>query len=577
MPSKNYKLVWISCLLLSGGFIIPASAMPTIERSLEIAQRPDPNQDRLPQTLPDPEDAIPTEEPVQVTPPEETTPPVDLPDADTIITVNQIDVVGSTVFSNEDFAPLIAPLTGRDVSLAELQTLTRDITQLYFEQGYLTSQAVLVEQEITDGNLTIQVIEGQISEIQVQGNERTRTGYIEQRTALGTDTPAQLEAIEDQLRLLQLNPLFDSVTGTLLPGEDIGESILQVTVDEAKPFNADLSVDNYSPPSVGDVRTGIELSYRNLTGWGDQINLAYHRSTTGGSNLFDIGYRIPVNAMDGTVQLRTLISDSTQTQNSLDVEGNSEFYEISFRQPLIRSSREEFALSLGFAHREGRTFLFDSPFPFGIGPDSDGVSRTSVFTFGQDYLKRDLSGAWAAQSQFNLGTGLLGATENSGSTPDGQFFSWLGQVQRVQRLDRNNLLVVQASAQLTPDSLLASEQFVIGGGQSVRGFRQNVRSGDNGFRFSVEDRITVIRDDETDDSVLQLVPFLDLGYVWNKGNNPNVQSSDRFLAGLGLGIIYEPVTGLKIQLDYGVPLVDLSDRGDNIQDDGFYFNVNYHY
>ncbi|MEO0396401.1 MAG: ShlB/FhaC/HecB family hemolysin secretion/activation protein [Cyanobacteria bacterium P01_A01_bin.137] len=560
-----------------GGFISPAYGMTTIDSPLEIAQRPDPNQDRLPQGLPDPENAIPPEEPVQVAPPAEPVLPVDQQGADTVITVSQINVVGSTVFDNEDFAPLISPLEGRDVSLAELRSLTGEITQLYFEQGYLTSQAVLVEQEITDGNLTIQIIEGQISEIQVQGNDQTRTAYIEQRAALGTDTPAQLGAIEDQLRLLQLNPLFDSVTGTLLAGEGTGETILQVTVDEAKPFNADLSIDNYSPPSVGDVRTGVDLSYRNLTGWDDQINLAYHRSTTGGSNLYDIGYRIPLNAMDGTLQLRTLIGDSTQTQNSLDVEGNSEFYQISFRQPLIRSSREEFALSLGFAHREGQTFLFDSPFAFGIGPNSDGVSRTSVFTFGQDYIKRDPSGAWAAQSQFNVGTGLLDATKNSGSTPDGQFFSWLGQAQRVQRLDKNNLLIVQASAQLTPDSLLASEQFVVGGGQSVRGFRQNIRSGDNGFRFSVEDRITVIHDDETDERVLKLVPFFDLGYVWNQGNNPNTQSSERFLAGLGLGVIYEPVTGLMMTLDYGVPLVNLSDRGDNVQDDGFYFNMVYHY
>lgn len=563
--------------MLSSGFIAPTEAMSAVETPLEVAQRPDPNQDRLPQTLPDPEDAIPAAEPVQVTPIEETDPPAVQPGADTIISINQIDVVGSTVFSDEDFAPLITPLVGRDVRLVELQALVRSITQLYFEQGYITSKAVLMEQEITDGNLIIQVIEGQISEIQVEGNNRTRTAYIGQRAALGTDTPAQLREIEDQLRLLQLNPLFDSVQGTLLPGEGAGESILQVTVDEAKPFNADLSIDNYSPPSIGAVRTGLDLSYRNLTGWGDRIDLAYHRSTTGGSNLFDIGYRIPVNAMDGALRLRTLISDSTQTQNSLDVEGDSEFYEISFRQPLLRSPREEFALSLGFAHREGRTFLFDSPFPFGIGPDSDGVSRTSVFTFGQDYIKRDSSGAWAAQSQFNLGTGLLDATENSGSTPDGQFFSWLGQAQRVQQLDKNNLLIVQASAQLSTDSLLASEQFVVGGGQSVRGFRQNVRSGDSGFRFSIEDRLTVIRDAKTDDSVLQLVPFLDLGYVWNQGDNPNIQATDRFLAGLGLGVIYEPLDALQIQLDYGIPLVDLSDRGNNIQDDGLYFNLVYRY
>ncbi|NER79527.1 MAG: ShlB/FhaC/HecB family hemolysin secretion/activation protein [Leptolyngbya sp. SIO1D8] len=560
------KFLAVTPLLLSLLIATPTLAQPV---------RPNPNQDRLPQPLPDPEDAIPPDTTSPITP---TTPPTtDIPGSDVTVSVTQIEVIGSTVFTATDFEPLVSPLEGRDASLNELQALAEAITQLYFEQGYLTSRAVLSEQEVTDGTIQIQVIEGTISDIQIEGNQQTNTSYLKRRLALGTGTPAQLGAIEDQLRLLQLNPLFDSVAGTLLPGEGTGETILQVTVDEAKPFNADLSVDNYSPPSIGDVRTGVALSYRNLTGWGDQISVAYSRSTTGGSNLYDLGYRIPLNAMEGTLQLRALFSDSTQTQTSLDIDGYSEFYEASFRQPLIRTPREEFALSLGFAYREGQTFLFDSPFPFGIGPDDNGISRTSVFKFGQDYIRRDLSGAWALQSQFSFGTGLFNATQNAGSTPDGQFFSWLGQFQRVQRLGVNNLLIVQGSAQLTPNSLLASEQFVMGGGQSIRGFRQNVRSGDNGFRLSVEDRITILRDQETSDPIMQLTPFVDLGYVWNQANNPNVQPTQRFLAGAGLGIILTPTQGLQMKFDYGVPLVDLSDQNNNIQDNGFYFSVNYHY
>ncbi|MBE7383375.1 MAG: ShlB/FhaC/HecB family hemolysin secretion/activation protein [Leptolyngbya sp. SIO1E4] len=560
------KFLAVTPLLLSLLITTPSHAQPV---------RPNPNEDRLPQPLPDPENAIPpdTTSPITPTPP----PTTDIPDGDVTVPVTQIEVIGSTVFTATDFEPLVSPLEGRDASINELQALAEAITQLYFDQGYLTSRAVLSEQEVTDGTIQIQVIEGTISDIQIEGNQQTNTGYLKRRLALGTGTPAQLGAIEDQLRLLQLNPLFDSVAGTLLPGEGTGETILQVTVDEAKPFNADLSVDNYSPPSIGDVRTGVALSYRNLTGWGDQISVAYSRSTTGGSNLYDLGYRIPLNAMEGTLQLRALFSDSTQTQTDLEIDGYSEFYEVSFRQPLIRTPREEFALSLGFAYREGQTFLFDSPFPFGIGPDDNGISRTSVIKFGQDYIKRDLSGAWALQSQFSFGTGLFNATQNAGSTPDGQFFSWLGQFQRVQRLGVNNLLIVQGSAQFTPNSLLASEQFVIGGGQSLRGFRQNVRSGDNGFRLSIEDRITVLRDQETSHPVMQLTPFIDLGYVWNQTNNPNVQPTQRFLAGAGLGIILTPTQGLQMKFDYGVPLVDLSDRNNNIQDNGFYFSVNYRY
>ncbi|MHC5831829.1 MAG: ShlB/FhaC/HecB family hemolysin secretion/activation protein, partial [Nostoc sp.] len=86
--------------------------------------------------------------------------------------------------------------------------------------------------------------------------------------------------------------------------------------------------------------------------------------------------------------------------------------------------------------------MFDNlPYGFGIGPDENGVSRTSVFKFGQDYVKRDLQGAWTLQSQFSLGTGLFDGTINEHPTPDSRFFSWSGQIQRIQQLSQNQQLI----------------------------------------------------------------------------------------------------------------------------------------
>ena len=215
-------------------------------------------------------------------------------------------------------------------------------------------------------------------------------------------------------------------------------------------------------------------------------------------------------------------------------------------------------------------------FPFLFGPNIEGESRTSIIQFGQDYTRRDTQGVWAFRSQFNFGVPVLGATDNPSPIPDSHFFSWLAQGQRLQRLNKDNLLIIQADLQLTPDSLLSSEQFVIGGAQSVRGYRQNALSGDNGFRFSVEDRITLVRNQE-DRSVFQVAPFLDLGTVFNNPDNPNRLLGDQFIIGLGLGLLWEPITGLNIRLDYAPPIIDLDRGTDNIQDQGFYFSVNWQY
>jgi hemolysin activation/secretion protein len=546
----------------------------------EITQQPDPNRERFLQPAPQPLPPKPTEtQPNISTPPTEpspTSPASEQPEVK--IPVRQINVIGSTVFGDKELKPITQPLEGRTATLEELKKVSQAITQLYLDAGYLTSRAVLADQNITDGVVQIQVIEGRLEDIQIEGQKPLNPDYIRSRIRLGATTPLRVDRLEDQLRLLKADPLFESFDASLRSGKEIGQSVLVVRVKEANPFYGNLNIDNYSPPSVGSERFGVALAYRNLTGNGDELAGSYYRSTTGGSNVFDFSYRVPLNPMNGTLQLRTVLDRNKVTQapfERLNIEGESNIYEISVRQPLIRTPRQEFALSLGFSYKDGQTFLFDrTPFPFGIGADANGVTRTSVFRFGQDYVSRDTQGAWLARSQFSLGTGLLDATINKSPIPDSRFFSWLGQVQRVQRLGNDHLLLIQGDVQLTPDSLLPSEQFVIGGGQSLRGYRQNVRSGDNGFRFSVEDRITLQRND-AGVSIFQLAPFIDLGSIWNHPDNPNKLPRQTFLASAGLGLLWEPLPRLSLRLDYAIPFIDLNDRGTNAQDNGFFFSVNY--
>ncbi|NES87194.1 MAG: ShlB/FhaC/HecB family hemolysin secretion/activation protein [Moorea sp. SIO2B7] len=585
--SRNYsraqlgivRYVFSVSILLGITGIAPsyATPMPTSQQQLEnriIAQRSNRNEDRFPQPSPLPSPAPQeSETPVTPTPPPPTTPS----DSDKkTVEVKIIKVEGSTIFDEKQFNPIIQPLQGRSVTIADLGEVTDKITQLYLDGGYITSRAILVEETLFNGTVEIQIIEGQLEAVEVEGTKRLNPNYIRSRIKLGGSTPLSTAKLENQLRLLRIDPHFENVEASLKSGSGIGQSILVVRVLEAKPFSGSFSVDNYSPPSVGSERLGLNLGYQNLTGHGDQLFLSYHRTAQGGKDEFDMFYRIPVNAMNGTVQLRTVWerNDVVQGDEDLDINGNTELYEISYRQPLIRNPLREFALSLGFTYQNGQTFLGDTGFGFGIGPNDDGISTTSVFKFGKEYTSRDVSGAWALRSLLNFGTGLFDATTNKAPIPDGHFFSWLAQIQRVQVLSRNNFLIIQGNIQLTPDSLLSSQQFVIGGRQSVRGYRHNVRAGDNGFRFSIEDRITLKRD-EAGNAIFQLAPFFDVGKIWNVRDNPNTLLNQRFLVSLGVGFLWEPIPDLNIRFDYGYPIIDLDDRGTNAQDDGIYFNINY--
>ncbi len=531
--------------------------------------------------IPEPPEPIEPVEPLEPEEPEEpetppTTPPAAIPE-DGEIQVDRILIQGSTLFSEADFAPRIQPYLDRSVSEESLQILADSITENYLERGYITSRAVLDTNSLTSGEILIRILEGSIEKIEVEGIQHLKPDYIRDRVWLGAGAPLNTGKLEDQLRLLRSNPLIENIEASLRTGSTPVQSILIVRVTEAKPFRANFSSDNYSPPSVGSERFGFSAGWLNTTGIGDSTFFSYKRTTRGGSDTFDFSYSLPLNPMDGTLQLRTSFNRNNVVQEQfsvLDIHGNSALYDISFRQPLVKTPREEFALSAGFTYQTGQTFTFLGGTPFGFGPEADGTTTTSIFKFGQDYIRRDTAGAWALRSQFSLGTGLFGATINSGSIPDSRFLSWLLQVQRVQVLNENNFLIISGDLQLSTEPLLSSQQFVVGGGQSVRGFRQNSRFGDNGLRFSVEDRMTLVRN-EAGNPTFIVAPFFDLGWVWNNPNNPNLQPvpDQTFIAGVGVGFIWEVLPGFNVRLDLAYPLVNLSDRQTNAQDDGLYFSV----
>lgn len=524
---------------------------------------------------------LPTESPEPLdTPP--VSPPTPGPGSETLIPVNQINIVGSSIFGPTEFDPITAPLTNRSVSLSDLQAAVDAITKLYLDAGYLTSRAVLSDQTVNTGDITIQVIEGRLEDITVEGNEGLLKTYITSRLRLGAGVPLNANNLEEQLRLLKVDPLFKNVSASLQPGTEEGTSILAVRVDQARRPNGSLGIDTNSPPAIAPERGFLNFSYQNLSGIGDTIYASYSVGANlgefdwGASNTYELGYTAPFNAMNGTVSIRTVQGNSRITQQDLSVFGitsQSSVYQLNVRQPLIRSIREELAFTAGLLFQNGQTFLFDNqPTPFGIGPDANGFTRTRVLELGTDYIRRDSSGAWVMRSQFNIGLPIFDATLNPEPIPSAQFFSWLAQGQRVQQLWDDNFLIIRSDVQLSPDSLLPFHQFVIGGGLSVRGYDTNARSGDNGFRFSTEGRFPLVRNSDNT-PIFQLIPLLDFGVVWNNSSNPNGPVPNNVLLGSGLGFLYQPTPQVDIRVEYAVPFFNVPGQGNSLQSSGVYFSI----
>lgn len=349
---------------------------------------------------------------------------------------------------------------------------------------------------------------------------------------------------------------------------------------EAKTFDTQLVADNTRTPSVGSFRRRIQLSEANLLGLGDGLSLGY--SNTDGSDSFDIGYALPLNSRNGTVSFAYGNTSSDVIEppfNALDINGNSRYYELSLRQPISQTPSEEFAIGLSAVRSESEisSSVLENfripPNQLSPGADDQGRTRISAVQFFQEWTQRNASEVIAARSGFNLGIGAFNATVNE-DAPDSRFFSWRGQAQWVRLLAPETLLVLRGDVQLSPDALVPSQQFSLGGIDSVRGYRQDALLTDSGAFISAEVRLPIYRSRQRQ-TVLQLTPFIDAGTTWNNGRrNRNGNTTDpNTLVSAGLGLRLQLSNRFTARLDWGIPLVDLSVRKRTWQENGVYFSI----
>ncbi len=512
-------------------------------------------------------------------------PNINVENISTSATVEKIRVIGYTVFSDREIEKIIKPFRGKKLGFDQLRNITEAITNLYVSNGYITSVAFLPEQEIVDGIINIRVVEGKLENLDIKGLKHLQESYVrsfissaqgslisdpdsENISSLNQSPPLNIKKIEEELDLLKRNLSIENIKAELVKGTQANSSVLLIEIEETSPFDANLSFDNYRSPSIGEFQVTIETGYRNIIGVSDLAVAEYN--LTEGFDAYSIGYGIPIISHNGILSLEYRNGDSKIVEDAFkeaNIRAESNTFSLRYRQPIIYRSDREIALGLAFERQNSETFILeDEPFSFTDGPQ-EGKSVVSALKLTGDWVERSSSSVLRISSQLNCGLDVFDATVND-NAPDGLFFSWLAQAQWTKGLnqDRDLLLVSRLATQLASDSLLPIEQFTLGGVGTVRGYRQNQEVGDNAVVGTIEVYVPIVGD-RISSSKLNLIPFFDVGTVWD--NNSDEAEA---LASLGLGLDWQFKEFLSLRVDWGIPLINTSDRGDSLQDNGFSFS-----
>ncbi|MDB9373356.1 ShlB/FhaC/HecB family hemolysin secretion/activation protein [Nodularia sphaerocarpa] len=557
-----------------------------IERQLELQT---PITPILPK-LPDIDELFQSAPTTTPTPP---TSPLVPTDISSTITVQEFEVVGSTVFSQQEFDEITKEFINQPLTFPQLSQVTDKVTGLYTKgcqpenrnsdiPCYVNSGAYIPSNQTFQaegGKVKIQIVEGGVESIEITGTKRLNPDYVRSRLAIATGKPLNLKKLFQALQLLQLDPLISSVSTELAAGVRPGGSILSVQVAEAKTLSAQISLNNNRTPSIGSFERKIQVNQANLLGFGDGLSVGY--ANTDGSNSVNLSYQLPVNPRNGTLQFNYSYASSEVIEepfNVLDIAGTSQEYSITFRQPLLLTPTKEFALGMTATRRESDVGFLEAQFgerlPFtSPGSDQDGKTKASVVRFFQDWTQRSSNQVIAARSQFSVGINALDATINQ-DPPDGQFFAWRGQAQLSRLLAPETLFLVRTNMQIADRPLLPSEQIGFGGQFTVRGYRQDEILADNGFLATAELRYPMLRVPSVK-GVLQVIPFVDFGTAWNNSQVGRTPLSLDTIASVGLGLLWQQDNRLTARFDWGIPLGGESNRKNTWQENGFYFSILY--
>ena len=159
-------------------------------------------------------------------------------------TLTDIKITGATAIPASRLRPLYANLLGKTVMLSDILKVADDIEQLYRDRGYILVRAYVPPQRVHDGVFTINVVEGKIAHVVVQGGSQATREQVKAYLDRTVDrTPLELTVMERSLLLANDLPGV-TAHGVLKPSDDVaGASDVVIDINQPR-FTGGLGVNN---------------------------------------------------------------------------------------------------------------------------------------------------------------------------------------------------------------------------------------------------------------------------------------------------------------------------------------------
>jgi hemolysin activation/secretion protein len=431
--------------------------------------------------------------------------------AKALITLKSIQFQGVTILGDMELKGIVEPFVNTPMTYEQMLEIGMVVESYYRKNNYL-ARAMLPPQDLTDGVLTVDVIESVFSKVEIEQeledlpNTQAHVAAIidaQQKTG----QPLNTQSVDRALALANDLPGM-SAQGSLRQGREAGETELLLKLYQGRTRQAELTFDNGGSRSTGPLRTLISLTWFNPNDMADLLSVvAVH---TKGSDYARLAYSVPV----GTDGWRMGLNASAMSyevvvgeQGMVGAVGRAITQGMEWVYPLLRSDDRSATVTL-----TADTKKFENTSAQGLlmSDYSAKVLAAQVSGFYRDLNPGGGTGTYSLQLShggINLDGSLSQQTDATTARTEGVFNKIRLNGSWQQALTTQTSAFVSYTGQLSDKNLDSSEKMQLGGMNGVRAYPTGEGSGSDAQLIQLELRHQL-------ESGINMAAFYDWGQVW---------------------------------------------------------------
>lgn len=460
---------------------------------------------------------------------------------DDCIEIEKINIKNATIFDEDDFEDIIEPYLNNCNGFKNLSNLRDKISNKYIDEGYVTSRAYFKPQDLTDGIIDIDILEGKIEKIE---NVDVKTGNLYSAYENRVLNLKDLEVAIQQAQRLR----SQKVDFQLIPGSKVGYTVIKIIGKKiAEPHYGNIGINNFGTKKTGTYQISTNFNYENPLNINDIVNLNLNstdnafkgnNNTLGSSLSYSFPFERFLFNFDYTYSNYKQLNKD-EFGDSFQSNGNTNGFLIGTNYKLFHNKNHSIDIISSIENKKSTNFLNN------VQLELQSYSLNAV---GLGAKHSYVGDSYDYYSKFMIYQGL-GGSGASFARQETDYLKYVLDLNYNKYFETSNNLKFSTNlrSQFSSNYLFGTEEISMGGIYSVRGFNNTGLSGNTGFyqqnQFSFECLINNIK----------VSPYigLDIGYV--QENENNIFGN---IVGGAIGTRWIFIKDLNMDLFYCVPLKD---------------------